>query len=403
MAVNDFTFNQVATLLNSIQQQATGQTAITATNTYEFVTCAQTTLRTGYDPIINAINQVLSKTIFSVRPYSRKFKGLEVSEAQWGNHVRKLSIADKPIQDDDRYKYPVAYDANQTPPEGDGLSVDQYILNKPRVLQTNFYGQNVFQDSYTLFKDQIDNAFQGPEQLGSFVQMVVQNMSDKLENARENMARATVSNFIGGLIDENSSDRIIHLLTEYNTLTGQTLTAQDVYLPANFRPFMQWVFSRIAAVSAMMTERSQKFQTVINNLPIMRHTPYTDQKVYLYAPAQFQIETQVLANTFNASYLKLADNETVNFWQSIDTPDTINVMPSRVDSSGGVHVPGAAITQGDIFGIIFDREAMGYAVTQQWSNPSPFNARGGYTNIWIHETQRNWNDHSEKAVLLLLD
>ena len=43
------------------------------------------------------------------------------------------------------------------------------------------------------------------------------------------------------------------------------------------------------------------------------------------------------------------------------------------------------------------------ANTQSWSNPTPFNARGGYTNIWMHETQRIYNDHTEKGVVLLLD
>ena len=50
------TFNQAATLLNAIQTQATGQAALTATDVSSFVSAAQTTLKTGYDPVINAIN-----------------------------------------------------------------------------------------------------------------------------------------------------------------------------------------------------------------------------------------------------------------------------------------------------------------------------------------------------------
>ena len=37
MATNIMNFNQVATLLNAIQQQATGQTGIVATNTSELL------------------------------------------------------------------------------------------------------------------------------------------------------------------------------------------------------------------------------------------------------------------------------------------------------------------------------------------------------------------------------
>ena len=68
MPTNIMNFNQIATVLNSIQQQATGQAALTATNTADFVTNAITTLNTGRDPVMNAISQVLTRTIFSVRP-----------------------------------------------------------------------------------------------------------------------------------------------------------------------------------------------------------------------------------------------------------------------------------------------------------------------------------------------
>ena len=140
-----------------------------------------------------------------------------------GNHVRKLNIADKPISDDDRYKWPVAFDAAQTTnPLGNGQSVDQDVINKPEILQTNFYGANLWADWCTIFKDQLDNAFTGPDQLGSFMGMVAGNMSDKLENIRENVSRAALANFIGGVVDEKQPGRVVHLLTEYEAATGLT-------------------------------------------------------------------------------------------------------------------------------------------------------------------------------------
>lgn len=400
----EMTFKQAATLLNSIQQQATGQAALTATDIHSFISCATTTLATGYDPVINAINQVLTRTIFSVRPYSRKFKGLEKTESQWGNHVRKLSIADKAISEDDRYKYPVAYDASEIDPTGNGQSVDQYIIRKPEILQTNFYGANVWEDWYTIFKDQLDSAFTGPDQLASFMGMVSGNMSDKLENIRENVARAALANFIGGVIDENQTGRVIHLLTEYKAATGITFTtAQEVYQPDNFKPFIQWVYARIAQISDMMTERTELFQTVVNSKHVIRHTPKAMQRAYLYAPARHQMNMMAIADTYHDGILTMPETETVNFWQSAETPDSINMKVARIGTDGSVTASTNAIEQAGIFGVIIDTEAVGVANTQSWSNPTPFNARGGYTNIWMHETQRIYNDHTEKGVVLLLD
>lgn len=400
---NDLTFTQVADVLNSVVKQATGVTTMTPTNTREFVNVASTALQVGYDPVLRALTQVMSRTIYSIRPYYRKFSGLEVSLSQWGNHIRKISIADKDFTEDDAYKYPVTWDDAQTPPSGDGKSVDQYVIRKPDLLQTNFYGNNVFQDYVTIYKNQIDTAFTSPEEFGRFLSMVMMNMSDKREQAIENVSRATVVNLIGGIIAEGNSDRVVHLVSEYNDLTGLALTSTSVFNPDNFKPFMQWVFGKIAQLTSLMTERTQLFQTVINNKRIIRHTPYREQKVYLYAPAQYQITAQVLADTYHDSYLRFSDHEVVNFWQSVDSPDSIKVNPVYTGTDGSIKKTTDALEQSHILGIIFDREAAGFAITQQWSMNTPMNARGGYSNYWNHETFKAYNDNTEKAIVLLLD
>ena len=66
MAVNVLNFNQVSTLLAEIVGQATGSRVMAPIDTNEFVTVGQTALLAGTDNIINAISQVLSRTIFSV-------------------------------------------------------------------------------------------------------------------------------------------------------------------------------------------------------------------------------------------------------------------------------------------------------------------------------------------------
>ena len=392
MAVNDLTFNQLSTVLNSIVQQATGKQAQQVTNTAEFVSVAQTALKTGYDPVLQAISQVLSRTIFSIRPYTRKFGGLMVSNQQFGNIVRKLNIADKDWENDSRFEL------------ADGTGVDMYKVNKPTILQTNFYGANVFEKSLTIFKDQLDCAFSSPDEFGRFVSMTMTNASDMIEQAHENLARATLANFIGGKISGDTAS-VIHLLTEYNTITGleTPLTAATVYQPANFKPFMQWVYSRVASLSSLMTERTQKFHINVTGKEISRHTPVNKQKVYLYAPARYQTETMVLADVYHDNFLRMADNETVNFWQSIDKPDEINVQPVYLQTDGTLKTDGSPVNKKGIFGVMFDEEAAGYTVVNQWSAPTPFNVKGGYSNIFWHFTYRYWNDFTENGVVLLLD
>lgn len=390
MAVNDLNFNQLSTVLNSIVQQATGKAVLTPTNTGEFVSVAQTALKTGYDPLLQAISQVLSKTIFSIRPYNRKFGGIQVTNQQYGNMTRKLNISDKDFTDDTRFLLV------------DGESIDMYKVNKPNILQTNFYGANVFEKSITLFKDQLDCAFSSPDEFGRFVSMTTQNTSDLIEQGHENLARATVGNFVGGKILGDTGS-VIHLLTEYNAATGLALTATSVYQPDNFKAFMQWVFARIAEITSMMTERSLKYHINVTDKAVSRHTPLNKQKVYLYAKARFQTQMMAIADIYHDNFMTMAENETVNFWQSIDSPDTLNVKPTYLQAAGTLTTPETALSQANLFGVIFDEEALGYTVVNQWSSPTPFNAKGGYSNIFWHYTDRYWNDFTENGVVLLLD
>ena len=103
MSVNTMDFNQVSTVLNDIYEQASGQKGLAPTTPNEWVSVAQKTLAVGYDPVLNAITQVIGRTIFSNRPYSRRFAGLQVDEQIWGAITRKINIADKPFEDDARF------------------------------------------------------------------------------------------------------------------------------------------------------------------------------------------------------------------------------------------------------------------------------------------------------------
>ena len=392
MPANELSINQVSTILNAVVKQATGNTALATVDGNNFATVAQLPLKIGYDPVINAISQVLSSTIFSVRPYSRKFKGINVSSQKFGNITRKLNIADSDWTDDDRQKLT------------DGKSIDMYVVKKPTVLQTNFYGANAFQSQTTIFKDQLDVAFSSQEEFGRFISMLMSNVSDMIEQGHESMARMCILNYVGGkLANEDEVNNRIHLLTEYNELTGLILNDKDVYKPENFPSFMKFVVARIKAISNLMTERSKKFHTNVTGKEIMRHTPLSKQKVYLLAPQQYLMETSVLSDLFNDKYMKMTDLELVNFWQNIDKPSDIDIKPIYMDKNGALKQPATAIKEPHLFGVIFDEEALGYTTVNNWSAPTPFNARGGYHNIFWHYTDRYWNDFTENGVVLLLD
>lgn len=203
-----------ATVLTNIISQATGAANISVVDD-SFMSVATIALGIAPDALLNAISQVISRTIFSIRPYNRKFAGLFVDNMKWGNHVRKINIGDKD------------WDNNVSYNLVDGQSIDADIVSKPDILQTNFYGQCVYSKHYTIFRDQLNIALQNEEEFERFYTMLVQNTMDMIEQCHENTARATICNLIGGKVKGDTLN-VIHLVTEYNDVTGLELDSDTV-------------------------------------------------------------------------------------------------------------------------------------------------------------------------------
>ena len=388
MSVNTMSFEDASAILNNIRQQVTGEASIAPVNTAEFVSVGTTLVQTSPEPVLNSIMQMVTKTIFSIRPYTRKFGGIKVDSEMWGSIVRKLAVVDKPFEDNKEFDLV------------DGQAIDHYIVNKPEILELKYYGAESHAKSFTTFKDQLNSAFTGVSEFNSFLAMVVQNVSDMIEQSFESIARMIIANYVGGKKVANNG--VIHLLTEYNAEVGGSYTAVTIMSPANFGDFMKWVYARIATLTGLMTERSTEFQINVSGKPITRHTPYEYQKVYLYAKLLNDMNARVLADTFHYDFIEFADVEAVNYWQSIETPMAIDVTPAYLDTDGSIKT-GAEQNITNLVGVIFDREALGYTVMNEWSATTPLNASGGYWNTFYHYLLKWWVSYDEKGIILLLD
>ena len=390
MSVNAMATEDVYALINALHSQATGKTSLAPTTPADFISMADATLKAGTDSVYNNLMQTIGRTIFSSRPYQAKFSGIQADATRWGGITRKISIADRDAAAEMAY-HPT-----------DGTAVDQWTIRKSNVLETRYYGTDVYQDWYTTFQDQLINAFSGPDQLGSFVALQASEMSNKWEQYREELVRQNLSNFIAAKISMNNS--VYHLLTEYNQQTQQSLTAADVYKDPNMAPFFRWVRARVNQISRQMTERSVKFQVNITGKEISRHTPIDRQKIYLSADALDIIDAMVNTVTFHDEPLAYADVEAVSYWQSIDSPTSINTTPVYLDlTTGAAATAAAAVNETDVFGVIFDEDAIVYNLRDYIMTNTPLNARGLYWNTFLTVNIQLCQDLTEKGAVLLLD
>lgn len=388
-------FEQASALLTALYSQVTGSAdASTPVDTSSFISMAQATLRSGYEPVMSAISQVLGRTLIAVRPYSRKFKGLEMTADRWGGITRKINFIDNALDS-----------ADPTFALVEGQPVDQFVVKKPKVLETHYYGQNVYESSYTIFTKQLDTAFSSPAEFASFMSGLMTHFSNEREQYLETLSRSILCNLIGAkkvLADASVANQVIDLLAEYNTATGQSLTATTVKLPANYPAFCKWAYAYIQHVSEMFTERTGMFQRPLTNYAIMRHTPKADQRLFMDADFLAHMTAEVLADTYHDNFLRYSEVEAVNFWQSALEPSTVNVKPVYLNASAEYVNAESAVEIDNVVGVLIDRDAAGYNLADDDLVSSPYNAKGQYYNLFNHVRIQLQNDLTEKAVVFCI-
>lgn len=392
MSVNTMTFEQSAAFLTALYEEATGQSpTIKVSNTADFTSVGTTLIQGGLDPVINALTQVLDRTIFSMRVYNKKFEDLSADEIRFGAVTRKVSFIDTPLD--------TADDRNSLT---DGASVDPYVVKKPKAVQMNYYGATQYQDSITIFRDQLDSALRDAAMFGEFISGVLTNISNKHKQIEEAEARGALINMITAKATADTSNAI-NVLQEYYNETGVTLTPANMFAPSNYVEFTRWLAAYMATLADHMSERSLKYHMNITGKEVMRFTDAANLKKYISDKVLNNIRAVAESTLFNADRVgNIAENAVkMSFWQNIDDPYKVSATPSYLNTTtGNIDVASSAVTVDNIIGCLFDRDAVGMVKRSTWSGSTPFNPRGGYYNIFWHWTQTVWNSFDENFVVL---
>ena len=407
MSANQMNIEDVYQILNTIHAEVTGtNTSLSTIDTGDFISVANTVLQQGVDVVYNAVMNTIAKTVFSTRPYSRQFGGLIVDDLKWGSVVRKIQFGDTDAVPDSAFSGLPA----------DGQSVDHFIINRGDVVETRYYGSAEYQDVMTVFRDQLITAFEGPEQLGSFVSAKANEVNNKWVQWTEDLARGLVLNGVAakiGYYDLTSpyDDYIhcLHLLTYYNYETGATpaLTIQDVIAGDKAKPFWEYVRAKIRTLQRGFTARNKLHYVNVGSHNVIRHTPYKNQKVYLNSCYMDLMETSTLTEAFNNDYLKYADYEGVSYWQNPLEPTAMDVDQwTYLDPSTGQYqqkIASSNVNPDYLLGIIFDEDFQLINIKDTIIQNTPMNARGLYMNTWLTAHAQYCQDFTEKCVILTLD
>lgn len=371
--------NQIYALVNDVAQQTMGESAIAATDTASLVAMGNAILSssTNTEAFIDTLVQRIGRTMISYRPYKSQLGLMAVSDMTMGAIMQKIKV-----------KMPSAVE-DVTTQLIDGQSIDQYIVSKPKANQKLFVKRTPYTFYVTIQKKWLREAFTSEVAMGSFISAIYGEVENALELSQENLARLCMANFMVTI--STATNRVINLVTEFNTATGSSVTAANALLN---EAFLRFALGRMNNISKKMKTMS----VLYNDGTETRHSPEGDQRFVSLVDFQTALETQVQWAAFHEQYVKKQNGIEVPYWQAAQSPMDINLIIEGDDPKEE-----ESTTLSNIVAFIHDRDALGTYRKEVEVATTPLNARGLYTNQFWHMNDLYFNDISENGVIFTLN
>lgn len=402
-------------VMNLLVKQATGQQSISVVDSSTFASAGELVLATGMENVLNSISLVLNNLIIASRPYNAKMRIVNAKEVGvYSNLARKISFYAKDAQPDGSHNTDLFTNlaAGYTAGDNGGTSTkSQWEQNPPMPLEMHFGGSTVWQDSITMYEDQIKFALRNDAEWAKFLTGYMQEHANDIESEIEAFSRLVLLNRIGMAYDmstySNGSAR--DLTADFNTFYGTSYTGaqlRSTYL----KEFLAFMVSEIKADTTFMTERSVNYHWPVPKTiggvtrNILRHTPKNKQKLALFAPLFDKAEALVLPEIFRPEYLSIENYEGVTFWQNENSRAAIDIIPAITDADTnsatyGTQIAGAEVNLDYVVGCLFDEEACLAEMQLDVAETTPLEARKRYRNVWNTYAKNMISDPTEKFIL----
>ena len=405
-------------LMNLMLRQATGEQAITVTDTSSFISAGELIMATGMENVTNSVSIVMNRLIVASRAYNARMRIVRADEVgSYSNRARKISFYSQNALPDGSHNTDLFTNlaAGYTSGENGGASTKSQWEQHPAMpLEMNFAGTNVWQHCITLYEDQLKIAFRNENEFNRFVSGYLQEHANDIEQEREGFFRILLLNRIAMTFDMTADmpGALVDLTTEFNTFYNTSYTSaqlRSTYL----KEFLAFMTATIKMYSDFLENRSVNYHWSVpktvggDTFNILRHTPKADQRLALYAPLFRMAESLVLPEIFNPQYLSISNYEPVTFWQAEGQRAGINVTPAIIetdptDPAYGTQIQGTAVSEDYIVGVLFDRDAVFGELQLDRADTTPLEARKHYRNVWNTFAKNGVSDPTENFIVFYM-
>lgn len=256
-----------------------------------------------------------------------------------------------------------------------GVSYDPFVVNK-QTIDARFWSDKVefMVEPQTIVHDQIESAFRSATELESFIGMLEMARSNTYTRGYDNLIMSLYQAIIV-MADNAGGSQVIKLLTEYNSIFGQSLTAaKALYTPE----FIRYAIYRIGVIRDQMSLVTGLFNSSHYEIAT---SPERQRTVMISDFARAAgVYLHDAPNQFNTDSLKIPGGDVVPAWQGIGT--TL-ALPDRMKVYANVTIANENISGevNNVLAVIHDEWTMG-VTAHRHKITSQYNPLGEYTNYF---------------------
>lgn len=374
---------QLKDIVNSATSEVLGKTDVVNDDLSNLVDVGNEIFNSdNVDNYVKKLIDRIGQVIFVNRLYAGGVPSVLMDSWEYGSVVEKIS-ADMPEADE-----------NDSWQLQDGQTYSQDTFYQPKVSAKFFNSKVTFDVKLSFTTEQVKESFSNVNELNGFISMLETGVKNSMTVKLDGLIMRTINNMTGQILNSANGLQKVNLLSEYNAVSGQTLTANKALMDKDFLKFASLTIKKYQA-------RITKMSTLFNAGGKARFTTTDNLHTVLLSDFADSAEVYLLSDTYHNDTVSLPNHETVPYWQGSGKSyafDDISKIDVKIDA--GNKTP-KQVTQTGILGVMFDTNALGVSNLNQRTTTS-YNARAEFYTNYYKMDAGYFNDLNENFVVFYI-
>ena len=380
---NNMKVTQLKDIVNSVTGEVLGKTDVVNDDLSNLVDVGNEIFDTdNVDNYVKKLIDRIGQVIFVNRLYAGGVPSVLMDSWEYGSVVEKIS-ADMPEADE-----------NDSWNLQNGQTYSQDTFYQPKVSAKFFNSKVTFDVKLSFTTEQVKESFSNVNELNGFISMLETGVKNSMTVKLDSLIMRTINNMTGQILNNANGLQKVNLLAEYNTASGQNLTANKALMDKDFLKFASLTIKKYQA-------RITKMSTLFNAGGKARFTTTDNLHTVLLSDFADSAEVYLMSDTYHNDTVSLPNHETVPYWQDSGKSYAFNDI-SKIDVKidAGNKTP-KQVTQTGILRVMFDTNALGVSNLNQRTTTS-YNARAEFYTNYYKMDAGYFNDLNENFVVFYI-